>query len=373
MTSQMLGILYKRNTNGSVQQWQMEVKENRFRTHFGQVGGKITTSAWTVCEGKNICRSNQTRPDQQARLEAEAKYKRKVESGYHANINNIHEPGFFKPMLAHKYKSYPTDSQYVFSQPKLDGIRMIANKNRLYTRTGKPVLSVPHIKEKLELHFQLNSNIVLDGELYSHDMKDNFEGLVSIARKTKLTTEDIQKSCTFLEYHIYDIYIESKPDLCYSNRLDILENIIIDNGTSCVKLVPTAVVKTQEELDEWYNKYMLKGYEGQMVRLNDYPYENKRSKSLLKRKEFDDAEFEIVEIVEGKGQWSGYAKSVELRLPNGNTFNSGIRGNQQYCRDLLKDKNDYVGKQATVRYQGTSQYGVPRFPVVQIFHKEERM
>ena len=49
------------------------------------------------------------------------------------------------------------------------------------------------------------------------------------------------------------------------------------------------------------------GYEGQMIR-KDAPYECKRSKNLLKRKEFITEEFKVVKVVEGQGAWTGYVK-----------------------------------------------------------------
>jgi ATP-dependent DNA ligase len=95
---------------------------------------------------------------------------------------------------------------------------------------------------------------------------------------------------------------------------------------------------------------MENGYEGQIIRTDDTKYENKRSKQLLKRKVFTDAEFELVDIVEGRGNWAGYAKSMVIRLKDGTTQSTGLRGTQAFTKELLENKDKYIGGDVTVRY-----------------------
>ena len=135
---------------------------------------------------------------------------------------------------------------------------------------------------------------------------------------------------------------------------------------------------TKEELDTVYGSYLEAGYEGQMVRL-DAPYDfDKRSKFLLKRKEFITAEFPITAVFEGTGNWAGYAKAVEFMLPgdkrckDGSRPQAGIRGNQAAMRKLLEDYPTWGDKkEVTVRYF-KPQAGVPRFPVAIDFHPNGR-
>ena len=105
------------------------------------------------------------------------------------------------------------------------------------------------------------------------------------------------------------------------------------------------------------------GYEGQMVRL-DSIYENKRSKSLLKRKEFRDEEFQILDVIEGDGNKSGMAASMLLCNDRDQKFNSNIKGDRTYLRELLKNKDSLIGKRATVKYFNLTPDGIPRFPYV---------
>lgn len=120
------------------------------------------------------------------------------------------------------------------------------------------------------------------------------------------------------------------------------------------------------------NDYLMMGYEGQMLRDPDSYYEGKRSKGLLKHKEFEDAEFRIVSIVEGKGNWAGYAKSIEIELEDGTTQFSGVRGSFDMLSEVLYNADDYIGTEVTVRYQNRSADNKLRFPVVVAFWKGKR-
>jgi DNA ligase-1 len=143
------------------------------------------------------------------------------------------------------------------------------------------------------------------------------------------------------------------------HRLQFID-IHIKNS-KCIQKVPTAFCKNQNKLDAKYSEYTEDGYEGQMVR-NDAPYENKRSKNLLKRKEFITEEFNVVEVMEGQGNWAGYAKHFRLELGDGREFKSGVRGNFETLKELLEqeEKPSWV----TCRYFEKTPDGIPRFPVV---------
>jgi hypothetical protein len=130
-------MLYKRTKTGAVQVWSVEVEENKFRTVEGQLNGKMTTSEWTTCVGKNIGKTNETSPEQQAILEAKAKEVKKLESGYVVDINTIDtaKAELISPMLAEKFeKNYVTGQEAMYySQPKLDGMRMETTVNGTFS------------------------------------------------------------------------------------------------------------------------------------------------------------------------------------------------------------------------------------------------
>ena len=79
--------------------------------------------------------------------------------------------------------------------------------------------------------------------------------------------------------------------------------------------------------------------------------------------EYFDEEFEIVDIIEGSGNRSGMAGSLRIKSKKGIIFNSGIRGGEEYYKQLLQDKQKLIGKLATIRYQEKTEEDIPRFPV----------
>ena len=188
-----------------------------------------------------------------------------------------------------------------------------------------------------------------------------FNKIISLVKKTKPTQEDLDESAKYIQYHVYD-YI-SYGNLKFSERYDHIQNDLKLCDNNIIVPVPAKLCHTRKELDEEYGKYLSDGYEGQMIRL-DVPYEHKRSKYLLKRKEFIDTEYTIVDVIEGEGQRTGTVGYMILRLPDGRTFKSNVKGPFDYLADILKNKDSLIGKEATCKYFQLTPDGVPRFPYV---------
>lgn len=350
-------VLYKRTKNGSLQQWQIIVDENTYYINEGLVQGKLTESIPIICKGKNIGRSNETTPERQAELEAAAKWKKKFDSGYSENPEDT-EDKFFQVMLAHNYEDYKEKLIYpVWIQPKLDGIRCIAQKDGLWSRNGKLFISVPHIYNGLKHIFEQDSSVIFDGELYTDKLKNDFNTISSLVKKTKPTQDDLEISTRTIQYWVYDL----PNDKVFSERFKNLEQILPKN--EIFVLVPTYQVNNETELNNYYEKFIEVGYEGMIVRVN-VQYINKRTKYLLKRKDFIDDDYKILDIQEGVGNRSGTAGRFILQLPNGETFHSNIKGHFGYLKELLINKKEYIGKIATVKYFNLTPAGVPRFPYV---------
>ena len=360
-----LDPLYKRDSKGKVRVWMMEVGFNNeneagIRTISGLVDGQKVTSEWNLTEAKNVGRSNATTAKTQAEFEAQAEWTKNVDKEYFVDVNAIDSYTAFKPMLAHDFTKTPVTSG--ITQPKLDGIRMVVNTRGLYSRSNKEIVAVPHIAEALADFIKDHPTVTLDGELYNHELKDNFQKITSLVRKTvNLGANELAESKELVQYHIYDMFDSANPDMTFMQRYNwIQKNVHLVNKKAVgIHLVPVAICETSEEIDVMYGEYTQAGYEGQMIR-QDAVYENKRSKGLLKRKEFITEEYEVVEVHEGQGNWAGYAKRLTLKMADGTTFSSGIRGSQAKLKELLENPNiDW----ATCRYFELSNDGVPRFPV----------
>lgn len=349
MDEMISSTLYKYTNVGNIQEWTIIVEGNTFYTIEGIKGGILTKSKPTVCQGKNIGRSNETTPEQQALQEAQSKWQKKKDKGYNEVLTA--EKKFFEPMLAHEREKYEkllfTVPTYV--QPKLDGVRCILKDGKLTTRNGKDIVSCPHL--------EIN-NLFLDGELYNHDLKEDFNKIISLTRKTKPEQEDIEESKKLVQYWVYD-----NPQIgggVFSNRIKLIEGLNFES----IKIVPTFQVFSLEEIEEHHEKFLSLGYEGTMIRLDLGPYENKRSKQLLKYKNFKDDEFIILDIIEGEGNRSGMAGKLICLLPNKKEVGVSMTGTQEFMTQVFKDKNKILGLKATVKFFGYTPDGSLRFPTL---------
>ena len=360
-----LHTLYKRAVNGKINEWTMEVKDNCYRTISGYTNGQKTTTEWTCCNGKNIGKVNETTPNAQALKEAKAEWDKRIEKGYFGDIKSIDKGTIFKPMLANKWEDRKDKITYpIYSQPKLDGIRCIVKSDGMWSRTGKKIISAPHIFEALKPFFVKNPDLIFDGELYADKYANDFNAIVSLVKKTKPTQRDLDDSAKVIDYHIYDL--PSHNDVFWE-RFKELCKMELYTKTKCCVLVETNLVQKCKDVDVFYENYIRVGYEGQMIRLND-KYENKRSNNLLKNKSFIDEEYTIVGVQEGGGNLTGMVGALIFESKQGDKFTASVNGGWDYLKqlwnDYSKDPKTLVGKEATIAYFNITPDGKPRFPKV---------
>lgn len=356
-------ILYKKTSTGKIQTWEVWVKGNTMHSQSGQLDGKKIKSEDTVKEGKNIGKKNETTPEEQAEKEAQSRWEGKKKKGYVESLDDAGEgkvsdfiEGGYLPTLA---KSYDKDSKHIVfpcaAQPKLDGIRATyTGGQNIWTRTRKEILGVPHIPKYLAKNIAYDR---LDGELYNHYYKEDFETITHIVKQTKKLAEDYD----LVEYHVYDV----PSDKPFRDRILDLKTLAACLPKGCpIVVVDTVICNNEEELLAYKDKCLEDGYEGAMVRNLDAPYEYKRSKHLQKLKVFEDAEFEIVGVKEGRGKLSGHAGSFVCRTEEGNEFEAKLKGKLSDLRQYYTDFESYRGRLLTVQFQGkTNKNNVPRFPV----------
>lgn len=366
-----LPTLYKKTTTGKIEQWSIEVAHTGewpvITASFGEVGGKIQSVFDLIQEGKNAGKKNATTPYEQACKEAKAKWQKMKKKGYVESIEAAEAgevdaliEGGIEPMLAHVYEKH--GDKIVFpcmAQPKLDGIRCIAIKKgydvTLWSRTRKRITSCPHIEKAIAFHFARFENLILDGELYNHDLKHDFEKIVSAVRKENPTPEAEK-----VQYHIYDVVLDGTN----LQRARWLTLNALWSDREPLRLVKTEAVRTEADINTLFKEYRKEGYEGLMLRNNHAAYENKRSYNLQKVKEFDDAEFRIVGVVEGKGKLRGLLGAFMCVTEDGTEFEVKMTGDQEETKKFLHDESLWKDKLLTVQYQGlTGKNKVPRFPV----------
>lgn len=369
--------LYKLDSKGRLREWHLEVDSGRYRSIAGLVDGKKVVSEWTHTESKNIGKSNETTAKEQAHYEAIAMYTDKLSKDYHESIEDVKKDRFYKPMLATSWDKRKDKINFhdgVFVQPKLDGIRCIVTRDGAFSRQGKPITAVPHIVEALSPIFEEYPDTIFDGELYNHELKSDFNKIVSLVRKATPGSDELASSAELIQYHVYDLPVLHQDDANddFSYRLENLNYVMsyLDYPMPIWK-VNTTMCHSFGDIDQAYGYFLEQGYEGGIIRL-DEPYQQKRSNNLIKRKDFEDKEFEIVRIEEGKGNWTGAAKRVIFRLEDGRECGAGMKGSRDRARQILAEADQYIGKQVTVQYFTRTPDGVPRFPIAKALHKNER-
>ncbi len=366
--------IFKRDTAGKIRIWQYQVNGSSYRTIAGIQDGNLVKAGWTNCLPKNVGQSNATTAEQQAMAEAIAEEGIKLKREYRRTIAEL-DAVKSGPMLAQDYAKLKKPLVFpVYSQPKLDGIRAIISAEGALSRTMQPHYNCDHILAALAPVFAKYPGLSFDGEFYNHDLKEDFNKIVSVVRKQKPTAEQKAEAANLIQYHVYDLPGPQTFRVRSAQLAQVFQDFRLLTAGCPVKLVPTVHVGAQELLDQLNGEYTEAGYEGQMVRLNE-PYDfDTRSKSLLKRKEFSTAEYPILRIEEGLGNWGGYAKRVVIQLPDGQECGAGMRGTQEFAKELLdKERAGNRPKEATVRFFGQTPDGMLRFPVAIDFHDKGRV
>ena len=267
-----------------------------------------------------------------------------------------------KPMLAYPVSDKPINyNNDVFMQPKLDGVRCVIqcdnSKITAYSRTGKEWKNIDHILFNLKPWFALNQDIILDGELYNHDLKDNFEKIISLVRKTKPTEEHRLESEKMVQFHCYDIIDET---MSFAMRNEFIKQAVPRNH--CVRHVETTQCYTEGDAKVFHQDNLDQGYEGSILRTND-TYKCGRSWNLRKFKDFCDTEAKLVSWVEGKGKRKGTIGKFMAVDADGNEFGMPVMDKFDYLQKNFEDMKTWIGKTATFTYFERTKAGSYRHPL----------
>lgn len=383
--------LYQKDSRGNIKVWTMKVvdkgKHSEMISHSGIEGGKMTEDVTIISEGKNIGRSNETDPYEQAILEAQSKIDGKIREGYVADKKDIKESselggGIKAPMLAHKYdpKGQQNGSKTLDQlklkgkrgsvQPKFDGhrrlIKLTPTSVTQYTRKGDVSESLPHISEQLMAMSKkifaiagIPKEIFIDGEAFTDEV--SFNELSGLLRREKGHTEEELEKRSKINIRLYDVFLE----FGYETRYALLTNFASKN----IIVVENHVIElTDANLQKYLDKFLGEGHEGLMIRQHGIPYEHKRTWQLMKMKIFEDEEFEIVGGEESVKK--GMLGAFIVKDKKGNEFRTSLKFSHPERKEMWENLKKYVGQQATVEFFGRSEYGIPRFPKTKAIRKD---
>lgn len=350
----------------------VDEEEGSFTTHAGQLGGKLTSKK-TKVKPKNTGRANATTVAEQAHIEAKAKWVHKVERElYKRDLEDGMAPLYLKCMLALDAAKYPHrihwDNRSYFTQPKLNGVRFIAEKLaegnvRLTSRKGT-FYNVPHIQAAINKVMEVGG-VPLDGELY---LGEEYE-LGDVTHALKKGTENHLK----LQAHLFDLVHHTAPGLKRYVALKGLFESRIDSSMP-IKLVPAVICESAQELDQQHDEWAAKGFEGIMIRDVDGLYDyGEKNEFLYKYKKFQDQEFKIVGVIPDKDELGGLfvletdnsefvdADQVFEGEVTVSTFNCRSKGTDAQRAHVLAHPDEYIGKLLTVRFSEKLKTGVPEF------------
>ena len=198
--------------------------------------------------------------------------------------------------------------------------------------------------------------------MYNHDLRNNFEKIISLVRKTKPTDEDKFESAEKVQFHCYDIVNE---DWSFEDRnMFRRQNFSYYGDYQCSSVISVdhGLVFNTEEVEAQHKELLEQGYEGSILRKNA-PYECKRSWNLLKVKEFSDSEAKIIGWVEGKGKRKGTIGKFQAVDTDGNEFGMPVMDNFSYLQENFKEMQNWVGKIATFTYFERTKKGSYRHPL----------
>lgn len=338
--------LSKRDVKGAYRVWTVTVQSAVCTTTWGQKGGKMQTQVKEYTAGKQGRSAHE-----QAIFEAKAVIVKKKREGWESFERDCSQEEERKsmvlevrPLLAQTFDSVPADAP-VFIQPKLDGMRCIADieTGTLWSRGGKIISELPRLECAVRALYGFQVRY-LDGELYVPGQP--FSKLVSLVRNGSL---DVQ-------YHVYDC-VMTAPFSTRSAMLDTLELALPLHKV-------TTVSGTGQDVDRWHEAFLKQGFEGTMVRTDkDKTYrQGARSSSLLKLKNFKDGEYLCTGIKQEKHEDT--LGSLECVTGTGQVFHARPKLSDEDKRQLWLHPEQVVNQWVTVKYFEITEAGVPRFPVV---------
>lgn len=401
-TKYIFPTLYQRTKLNQLSYWKIHVIDDEIHKFSGIIDGKEKTYGITKGKGKNIGKKNEKTAQIDALFKASGLWKKNLDKGYvmgdeidtendldeswecidEESTDKPYEYTICKtkdlnlpfptkktmPMLAKLFENESHKLKYpVFVSRKLDGGRCLV---KLYTKDGNVMVNMTTRNGKQIYFFDKirkeiantlisfgKPELILDGEMYTHDVP--FKDLIGVF-KTKLDKKrkkDIEEKICF---HLFDIVDEK---MGYKDRIELATKIFSE--CKRIKVVGYDVVKDEKEIQKFHDKYTSEGYEGLMVRNPKGKYRCKyRSDDLLKYKMFEDKEFKITDILQSEDGGEIGCAIYELKTKEGNKFTARPRGSLEYRREIYENREEYIGKMLTVRYQKTGMKDdIPRFPV----------
>lgn len=367
-------IMYQLNAKKKLYEWSIEVTHVGEKVHIntqnGMYGGKMIKRSKLIDTSKG----GKTFLEQAIQDATRSYLDKKDKQGYTEDKDSLSKSHsvIIRPMLAHKFefkdleKKKPPVTFPCYLQRKLDGLRCMSHLDGgdiiMESRQGLPFNIFTSIMGELGDLLGKHPNIYLDGEMYTDEIP--FQTLSGIIRLKEIPTDKEQLAkIDMIHYYIYDCVVLDNLEMSYNDRTGVLQKLFGKKKYKHLRMLETETISTGEEIKEKHDQYVSDGFEGVMLRNPASPYKiGKRSKDLLKYKEFMEEEFKVIGFSEGTGGDKGTV-IWECVMKDKQTFSVRPRGTKEERADLFKNGEKYIGKKLTVIFFGLSTGGIPRFPV----------
>lgn len=345
--------LYGKDSKGGLRVWSVWTEAGDVVVRHGQYpAGKMQEKRYAT-EGKNLGKSNETTPEQQAILEAEAKYVKQLKTGYFKTQEEALESEEFTPMKAQNYKDHSQKVEYPSGmQLKLNGQRLMIDKDGIaWSKQGEPLELPKHWIGVKEFAIKVGG---LDGEVYAGLEAEGGLSLQKIIAAFRKPNEDTPK----LKYYVYDLPIKGMPQL---ERLQLLESMEL-SGDVPESIVPSYGCVVQDAVvgDTFYDSAVAQKYEGVVYRNLSGLYEfGKRSYFLIKRKPRQTAEAKVLSTEIDRNGW-GILSCLTL---DGAEFKCQMKvdvGSKNYR--LYENSKELIGSFIEYEYEELSDAGIPTKP-----------
>lgn len=302
-----------------------------------------------------------------------------------------------KCMLAEKFRADRLDPQAVIIDYKIDGVRYVSTiKNgQVVMATRKRKVKgfeyLQGIRSQLKVVFAVLGEITgtdsttsqywLDGELYRHGW--SFQKIMTAVSKSVNHATDEKE----IVYVVYDIVDDgSATQLLRRNALDKVFRDSRVKQLKNIKLIKYSILLNgqYDDITKLHQQAEREGYEGLIVRniKGFYPVKElnglkERSNDLMKVKKFITTEGWIVGAIAATGTHQGCVTWVVSNRPDGKglRYNAdpageGI-GDLETRRRQMQCANLYIGTVVTVKYFEATDDGIPRFPKVIAYRRND--
>jgi len=350
-----LPTLYKTNARGSTQVINMTIDGPTYTRYWGQEGGKMQEKS-TTAKAKNVGRSNETTPEEQAILEAKAVWTKKQDAGY--STSKQPTPSVLLPMKVSVYQDHTNKVTYpCFISPKLDGVnaeyRIVGDELKLFSRGGKEYPIPHHHIDEVKILLETLGTDSINGELYIHGQY--LQDIQSAVKKPK----DLSSKLVF--------YVFDFPNIIgdYQTRCEYGYKIVEGLKLKSVAAISVGVARDSIDIEEAFNESVADGYEGLVIRNPKGLYKyNTRSLDVFKYKKAQDGEFEVKSFdIDKNGHPVFHCYINNIHVGTNCTFKVKPKGTNEERLTMASKASSYIGKWLKVEYECLSKSGVPLKPV----------